>query len=88
MVSDAALQLFSALLWNTVLICAPVLGLTLLVGVGVSIFQAVTQIQDMSLSFLPKLVAAFIGLVAFGPWMLRRLVSYATQVISSLPGQF
>lgn len=88
MSSDAALQLFSTLMWNTVLICAPVLGLTLLVGVGVSIFQAVTQIQDMSLSFIPKLVAAFIGMVAFGPWMLRRLVAYATQLIASLPSQF
>lgn len=83
--SDTALTMFSALLWNAALICAPVLGVTLLVGVLVSVLQAVTQIQDMSLSFIPKLVAAFISLVAFGPWMLRQLMAFATQMIGHLP---
>lgn len=84
--SDAALTMFSTLLWNAALISAPVLGVTLLVGVLVSVLQAVTQIQDMSLSFIPKLIAAFIALVTFGPWMLRHLMAFAIQVIGRLPG--
>jgi flagellar biosynthetic protein FliQ len=87
MTNDSALQLFSNLLLTTCIICAPVLLLTLVVGVLVSLLQAVTQIQDMALSFVPKLIAAFVGLVAFGPWMLRRLVAFATQIISNLPNQ-
>ena len=86
--SDAALGMFSELLWTALLVCGPLLGLTLLVGVLISIFQAVTQIQDMSLSFIPKMVAAVAALVMFGPWMLRRLLFFATNLISNIPNYF
>jgi flagellar biosynthetic protein FliQ len=83
--SDFALQLMGELLWNAVLISAPVLGFTLAVGLLVSIFQAVTQVQEMSLSFVPKLIVAAGTLVLFGPWMLRKLLMFASTLIGNIP---
>lgn len=82
---DQSIGLLSELLWNGLLISAPVLLLTMLVGLLINIVQVVTQIQDMSLTFVPKIVVAAIVLVTLGPWMLRRLLSFATQLISSIP---
>lgn len=86
--SDLALQLMGELLWGAVLISAPVLIATLAVGLIVSIFQVITQIQDMSLTFIPKLVAAVLALMFFGPWMLRKLVLFSSGLISNIPSQF
>ena len=83
--SDFALQLMGDLLWNAVLISAPLLGMTLLVGLIVSILQAVTQVQEMSLSFVPKLIAAVATLVLFGPWMLKKLLAFASTLIGNVP---
>lgn len=85
MSSDLALQLMGSLLWNATLIVAPVLGLTLLVGVLVSLLQAVTQVQEMSLSFVPKLLAAAAVMVVFGPWMLRKLLAFSSGLIANIP---
>lgn len=85
MTNDVALQLMSQLLWHALLIAAPVLGLTMLVGVLISVFQVITQIQDVSLSFIPKMFAVAIVLAIFGPWMLKQLVGFATTVISQIP---
>lgn len=82
---DQSIGLLSELLWNGLLISAPVLLLTMLVGLLINIVQVVTQIQDMSLTFVPKIVVAAVVLVTLGPWMLRRLLSFATQLISSIP---
>jgi flagellar biosynthetic protein FliQ len=84
--SDVALQLMNQLLWTTVLIAAPLLGLTLLVGLLVSVLQAVTQVQEMSLTFVPKLLTAAVVLALFGPWMLRKLLAFASNLISGIPG--
>lgn len=86
MTEDAALHLVAQMLWAGVAIAAPLLLATMLVGVLVSVLQVVTQIQEPSLSFIPKLVATVVVLVVFGPWMLKRLVSYSAAVISSIPG--
>lgn len=83
--SDFALQLSAQLLWNAALISAPILGVTLVVGLIVSVFQAVTQIQEMSLSFVPKLLAAAIVVVVFGPWMLKRLLTFASSLLENIP---
>jgi flagellar biosynthetic protein FliQ len=83
--NDFALQLMNELLWNAVLISAPLLGLTLLVGLVVSVLQAVTQIQEMSLTFVPKLLAAAAVMALFGPWMLRKLLAYASALITNIP---
>ena len=88
MSSDAALRLVAELLWTALLIGAPILGITLLVGLVVSVIQVVTQVQEMSLTFVPKIIAAVAAFVIFGPWMLRKLVIYASSLISSIPSYF
>jgi flagellar biosynthetic protein FliQ len=80
--------MFSSLFWTALLVCGPVLGLTLLVGLLVSIVQVVTQVHDTSLTFIPKLITAGICLMAFGGWMLRKLAQFSTQLWSSIPGLF
>ncbi|GGY28755.1 flagellar biosynthetic protein FliQ [Paludibacterium paludis] len=82
------MQLMSQMMWSALLIAGPILLLSVAVGVLVSLFQVVTQIQDASLAFVPKLLAVFIALVCFGPWMLKRLVSFATSMVGGIPGQF
>lgn len=84
--ADAAMALTSDMLWTAVLIAAPVIGISTLVGLLVSILQVVTQVQESSLSFVPKLIAAVATLLVLGGWMLSTLSRYAIHVISSIPG--
>lgn len=76
------------MLWAAVIISAPILGLTMLVGLVISVLQVVTQIQEMSLSFVPKIITVVIVLVVFGPWMLKRLLQFSSGVISNIPAYF
>lgn len=64
----------------------PLLLAGLLVGLIVSIFQAVTQIQEMTLSFIPKILAVAVVLIVAGPWMLNQVVGYTTDLYHSIPG--
>ena len=85
MTSEVSLHLFAQLLWRAVVVSAPLLLTVLLVGLLISVFQVVTQIQEMSLSFVPKLLASVVILVVAGPWMLGQLVSYSSALIRSIP---
>jgi flagellar biosynthetic protein FliQ len=67
------------------LVSAPVLGVVLVVGLVVSIFQAATQINEATLSFVPKIVAAVAVLAFAGPWMLTTLVEYLQRTLMALP---
>ena len=86
--SELALGLASDTLWTALRVGAPVLGLSMLVGLLVSVLQVVTQIQEASLSFVPKLVAALVSLVVFGPWMMNVVVQFATRLIGNIPMYF
>lgn len=88
MTSDFALALSSEMLWTAVLISAPVLGLSMLVGLLISIVQVVTQIQEMSLTFVPKILAVVVTLFAFGPWMLGKLLQFSSTLIANIPAYF
>jgi flagellar biosynthetic protein FliQ len=66
-------------------IALPVLLVALVVGLAVSIFQAVTQIQEQTLSFIPKVVAMAVVIVVAGPWMLGQIVSYTQNLYQSIP---
>ncbi len=66
-------------------VCAPVLLVALAVGLTVSLFQAVTQINEATLSFLPKLLAVLAALAVAGPWMISMLVDWIRQVLTSIP---
>ena len=69
----------------TMLVAAPLLITALAVGLLVSIFQAATQINEMTLSFIPKLLAVFLVLVLAGPWMLEVMVDYMRRLYSAIP---
>ena len=85
MSSDFALQIGREALLMVMMVSAPMLGLGLLVGILVSIFQATTQIQEQTLSFIPKIIAIFAAFLVFGPWMLNLLVDYTRALFISLP---
>ncbi len=69
----------------TLVTAMPLLGISLIVGVLVSVFQAATQIQELTLSFVPKVVAVGVAGVLFGPWVMNNLVVYTANLLSSLP---
>lgn len=73
-------DLASRALWVTLLVSGPILGLGLAVGVAVSIFQAVTQIQEMTLTFIPKIVAIFLAILIFGKWMMLILLNFTSNL--------
>ncbi|HSW18710.1 MAG TPA: flagellar biosynthetic protein FliQ [Ramlibacter sp.] len=85
---DTALHMASNMFWTALIVSAPVLGLTMLVGIVISVLQVVTQVHDTSLTFIPKLVTAGIALMVFGAWMLRKLIQFSTQLWSSIPSMF
>ncbi|MDD3764639.1 MAG: flagellar biosynthesis protein FliQ [Nevskiales bacterium] len=83
---ESVLTLGREALWLGILIGAPLLLTALAVGVLVGIFQAATQINEMTLSFIPKLLAmAAVGVLA-GPWMLRMLTEFTRRLVDSIPG--
>lgn len=69
----------------TLLVSAPLLGAALVTGLAISIFQAATQINEMTLSFIPKLLALFATLVFAGPWMLSVLTDFMQRLYSNIP---
>ena len=70
---------------TTLILALPILGLGMVVGLAVSIFQSVTQIQEMTLTFVPKIIAVMLAMLMFGPWMLNKLTEFTTQVITNIP---
>ena len=85
MTPQTVLTLAQQALWITALVSAPLLLTALAVGLVVSIFQAATQINEMTLSFIPKLLAMFAALVLAGPWMLALLIDYVQRLFQSIP---
>ena len=82
---DMALAMTSDMLWTAVKLAAPLIGVTTAVGLLVSILQTVTQIQESSLTFVPKLIAAVGVLLVLGGWMMSVLGEYAVRLISNIP---
>lgn len=66
------------------LIGAPVLGTTLVVGIVVSIVQAATQVNEATLTFVPKLIAVFVALLIFGPWMMATLLDFSAGIFANM----
>ena len=85
MSENDVLYLAKEALMTALMVGGPVLGASLLVGLLVSIFQAMTQIQEQTLTFIPKIVAVLVSIVIFGPWMIRLLVDFAERLLSDLP---
>ncbi len=85
MTDQAVISLAREAVLTVLLVAGPALGIGMLVGLLVSIFQATTQIQEQTLTFIPKIVAVLASLVLFGPWMIRILVDFAQRLLTSMP---
>jgi flagellar biosynthesis protein FliQ len=85
MTPEAIMTLGQRALEITMLLAAPLLLAALVIGLLVGVFQAATQINEMTLSFIPKLLGMAATLVVAGPWMLKLLISYTRELFQSIP---
>ena len=85
MTPESVMTMGSQAMQVTLLLSAPLLLVALVVGLVISIFQAATQINEATLSFVPKIVAAVAVLAVAGPWMMTTLVEYLQRVLQSIP---
>lgn len=85
MSQDFIVYLTREAVYTILLLAGPLLGASLLVGLLISIFQATTQIQEQTLTFVPKIAVILIVLVIFGPWMLNLLVGFTNNLFLAIP---
>lgn len=71
-------------LYTALLVAAPLLGVSLIIGLVIGIFQATTQLQDQTLSFVPKIIAVLVTVVLLAPWMLRIMVAFTQNLYLSI----
>ncbi|PLX70296.1 MAG: flagellar biosynthetic protein FliQ [Denitrovibrio sp.] len=84
MSADLAIDLLVQALQTGLLIAAPLLGVGLIIGLSVSIFQSVTSIQEMTLTFIPKIVGVIVTLMIFAPWMLDKITTFTINLYNNL----
>ncbi|SET41301.1 flagellar biosynthetic protein FliQ [Salinibacillus kushneri] len=82
--SEFVISLAEKAVYTLLIVIGPILILALVVGLLVSIFQATTQIQEQTLAFIPKIIAVFIGIIFFGPWMLVQVVDFTANIFNNL----
>jgi flagellar biosynthetic protein FliQ len=85
MTPEVAVDLFREALWLTATIVAIIVVPSLLVGLMVAMFQAATQINEQTLSFLPRLLVILVTLIVAGPWLAQRMIEYAQNLIMNIP---
>jgi flagellar biosynthetic protein FliQ len=85
MTPELVMQLAQQSIKVTLLVSLPILGIGLLVGVLVSLVQAATQIQEMTLTFVPKILSIFIGLLFLLPWIMHQLSDFTIELLTNLP---
>jgi flagellar biosynthesis protein FliQ len=85
MTSEMVTEIGRQAIETTLIVSAPMLGLALVVGLVVSVFQAMTQLNEMTLTFVPKVVGIFAVILVFLPWMLNVLTSFMTQLFLNIP---
>ncbi|MBI2875381.1 MAG: flagellar biosynthesis protein FliQ [Candidatus Tectomicrobia bacterium] len=69
----------------TLLVSAPMLITALVVGLAISLLQAVTQVQEATVAFIPKIVAVFLALILFGPWIMQTLIDFTRNLFNNIP---
>lgn len=82
MTIDAVAEMANRALYVIVEVSLPVLLVSLIIGLVISIFQTVTSIQEQTLTFVPKIICVFVALMLLGPWMMETMVDYTTQLWS------
>ncbi|MHB0887406.1 flagellar biosynthesis protein FliQ [Acidithiobacillus sp.] len=85
MTPESIISVGQQAIWVALLLSAPLLGIALVVGLLVSIFQAATQLNEMTLSFVPKILAMGFILVVAGPWMLHLLMDFTVRLFTDIP---
>lgn len=85
MTQELVIALSKNALWTTLLVAAPILIFALVTGLAIGIFQAVTQIQELTLTFVPKILVVILALVLFLPWMLNTLITFTLNVLGLIP---
>ena len=85
MSGELVIQIGQEALVVVMIVAAPMLGLGLMIGLMVSVFQATTSIQEQTLAFIPKIIAVFVAILIFGPWMLQIMTQYVTGILGNLP---
>lgn len=85
MTPDTVITFAQQAIRTTILVSMPMLGLGLIVGLAISIFQAVTQIQEMTLTFVPKILIVLLALLFFASWMLDHLIYFTVTTIEQIP---
>ncbi|RCL27427.1 flagellar biosynthetic protein FliQ [Pseudomonas sp. AFG_SD02_1510_Pfu_092] len=85
MTPEVAVDLFRDALWLTTLMVAILVIPSLLVGLVVAMFQAATQINEQTLSFLPRLLVMLVTLIVAGPWLVQKFMEYITSLYTSIP---
>jgi flagellar biosynthetic protein FliQ len=85
---QSAIDLGREALWTTMIIASPVLVAALIVGLVIGLFQAMTQIQEQSVVFVPKIVVMVLVLSISLPWLISRMVQYTSTLIGGIPGRF
>jgi flagellar biosynthetic protein FliQ len=85
MTPEMVTELGRQALETTLLVSAPILGLSLIVGLAVSVLQAMTQLNEATLTFVPKVLAVFGAIVVFMPWMLGVMTTFMMQIFSNIP---
>ena len=85
---QSAIDLGREALWTTMIVASPVLVAALIVGLVIGLFQAMTQIQEQSLVFVPKIIVMLLVLSISLPWLISRMVQYTSTLIGGIPGRF
>lgn len=85
MTPDFVIDMLTQALQLSLLIASPMLLFGLVIGLIISIFQSVTQIQEMTLTYIPKIIGVILAVMLFAPWMLDKIMAYTIQLFNNLP---
>ncbi len=85
MTPDVVISLGREAIMLTLMLALPLLGLGLIVGLSISIFQSVTSIQEITLTFIPKIIAVLTALMIFSPWMMEKITTFTRTLIINIP---
>ncbi|MCC7202981.1 MAG: flagellar biosynthesis protein FliQ [Nitrospirae bacterium] len=85
MTPELVMTIGKSALETTLMIAAPMLLVSLVAGLAISIFQAVTQINEATLTFVPKIIVTFLALLIFFPWMMRVMLGFTTSLFTNIP---
>lgn len=85
MTPDFIVSIGKEMIWMVLIVGAPMLVLGMIVGITIAVFQAATQIHEMTLTFVPKIVAVLVALLLFLPWIMRMLIDFTVRLYTNIP---